>query len=59
MEIEEVFEEWEGSDKVYENITDFRTKSVDNALDIADKYQAEKAIPTNLTSAEHSGYLRL
>jgi hypothetical protein len=39
---------------VHENITDFRTKSVDNALDIADKYQAEKAIPTNLTSAEKS-----
>lgn len=39
---------------VYESIAAFRAKSVDNALDIADNYQEEKAMPTNLTSIEKS-----
>ena len=40
--------------KLCENIVAFRAQSVDNALDIADNYQEEKAIPTNLTSIEKS-----
>ena len=40
--------------KPCENIVAFRAQSVDNALDIADNYQEEKAIPTNLTSIENS-----
>ena len=40
--------------KLYENIAAFRAKSVDSALDIADNYQEEKAIPTNLTPIEKS-----
>ena len=40
--------------KLYENIAAFRAQSVDNALDIADNYQEEKAYPTNLTPIEKS-----
>ena len=40
--------------KLYENIAAFRAKSVDYALDIADNYQGEKAIPTNLTPIQKS-----
>ena len=40
--------------KLYENIAAFRAQSVDNALDIADNYQEEKACPTNLTPIEKS-----
>ncbi len=39
---------------VYENIADFRSKSIDSALDIVDKYEEEKAITTNLTYTEKS-----
>lgn len=37
---------------LYEDIADFRSKSIDNALDIADTYPQEKQIPTSLSSTE-------
>ena len=40
--------------KLYENIAAFNAQSVDNALDIADNYQEEKAFPTNLTPIKRS-----
>ena len=40
--------------KLYENVAALPAQSVDNALDIADNYQEEKAIPANLTPIEKS-----